>query len=504
MISDIHRFFKHSIVYAIGNVINRAGAFLLLPLYTNQLTTTEYGTLEIFYSINVVVASLLGFGFAHASLRFYFEYEDQRDRRRVISTAIIISFIISTIGVSFAIIWRNTLSLILFDTTDYADLFYVGFAIVVLEISTQINFAFLRAREYSTRYVLITVMSMILQVGCNIVTVGKYNMGVKGILIGNFIGICSSWMVMSWYTLSECGLGIDLKKLKELVLYSYPMLLGMIIGAILSNADRFILKSLGSLGSVGVYALSIKLGSIINSLFIDPFQKNFGPYRFSIMKQKNAHEIYSRITSYLLFGVIYFGLGLSIFSGDVLRVMSKHEYWEAAEILPIVCLGIAFGSLTYPFQTGILIGKQTKYLFYISTISGTMTVLFNFLLVPLIGAYGCALTGLMTGGLTCIITLMISQRIYHVNYNYVAWGKALFLAILIYSASKLTTADTNFLSLSIKSIMALFFPLGLYYFNCFKLEEIEVFRKLWNRLLEGLLGNGRKIFKALRYRMGNR
>jgi O-antigen/teichoic acid export membrane protein len=497
MIGDIRRFIKHSLVYAAGNIANRVGAFLLLPLYTNYLTTSEYGMLEIFYTINVITASLLGFGFAHASLRFYFEYEKTRDRRKVISTSLIASFAISTIGVSLAIMWRTQLSLLLFDTADYADLFYIGFAIVILEISTQINFAYLRAREYSIQYCLITVMTMILQVVCNILTVGKFNMGVEGILIGNFIAICTSWMVVSWWTISECGLIFDLKMFKELVFYSYPMLLGMIIGAILVNADRFILKSLGSLGSVGIYALSLKLGSIIRVIFLDPFQRNFGPYRFSIMKRENAKQIYSQITSYMLFGVIYLGLGVSMFSDDVLRLMSKQEYWQAAKILPIVCLGLILGSLTYPFQTGILISKQTKYLFYISTITGIIALLLNFILVPYFGALGCAVAGLLAATLTCLITFVISQRIFYVKYDFVAWGKTLLIAGFIYFASLFLPRESILFSISMKSLLTTVFPIGMYYSKCFSPEEIESLKQYRDEVLKWSLVNGRKFIKVL-------
>ncbi len=75
---DIGRFFRHSSVYAFGNVLNRLGAFVLLPVYTNYLTVSQYGAIELFYTIAAVVSSLLSIGIAHATLRFYFEYRDDK------------------------------------------------------------------------------------------------------------------------------------------------------------------------------------------------------------------------------------------------------------------------------------------------------------------------------------------------------------------------------------------------------------------------------------------
>lgn len=96
--TDVGRFFRHSTIYAIGSIVNRAGAFLLLPLYTSHLTTGEYGTLELYYVIAAVVSGLLSVGIAHATLRFYFDYADQQDRDSLVTTNLIASFVITGVG----------------------------------------------------------------------------------------------------------------------------------------------------------------------------------------------------------------------------------------------------------------------------------------------------------------------------------------------------------------------------------------------------------------------
>lgn len=96
---EIGRFLKHSGIYAIGNALNRFGALLLLPVYTRYLSPTEYGVLESLYLISTVVSGLLGVGIAHATLRFYFDYENQADRNSVVSTNLIASLGISVAGI---------------------------------------------------------------------------------------------------------------------------------------------------------------------------------------------------------------------------------------------------------------------------------------------------------------------------------------------------------------------------------------------------------------------
>src|SRR3989338_7936538 len=146
IIDYFKRFFKHTMIYGIGNIINRLGAFLLLPLYTRYLTPAEYGTLEIFYVTSSILQTFLGMMIAHAALRFYFEYDKEEDRKEVISTALIASFIFTLPIVLLLSMYSGLYSAILFKSAEYKILFRLVFIIILLELSKEITLAFLRAK----------------------------------------------------------------------------------------------------------------------------------------------------------------------------------------------------------------------------------------------------------------------------------------------------------------------------------------------------------------------
>src|SRR5262245_37416915 len=98
MASDLSRFAKHSGIYAVGNALNRLGAFVLLPLYTRYLTPSEYGTLELFYALSALISTVLAVGLSHARLRFYFDHKDEANRHSVVSTNFLASLAISAVG----------------------------------------------------------------------------------------------------------------------------------------------------------------------------------------------------------------------------------------------------------------------------------------------------------------------------------------------------------------------------------------------------------------------
>ena len=165
---DISRFFKHSYIYAVGNIINRIGAFLLLPVYTNYLTTSEYGAIELFYAVSAVVFGFLSMGIAHATLRFYFEYDELADKHQVVSTNYVSSLIVSIIGVVFVGFWYKEISLLIFSSEEYSIGILFVLATIVFELSSQICLAYVRAIEKSLFFVYIAIAKLLIQVSVNI------------------------------------------------------------------------------------------------------------------------------------------------------------------------------------------------------------------------------------------------------------------------------------------------------------------------------------------------
>ena len=83
---------KKSGTYALSFVINRGLSFLLIPLYTRYLTTTDYGILELLdLTMNFVIV-FAGSRLGQALFYYYFSETDEEVREQHISTSIVGSF----------------------------------------------------------------------------------------------------------------------------------------------------------------------------------------------------------------------------------------------------------------------------------------------------------------------------------------------------------------------------------------------------------------------------
>lgn len=90
------RQFKNSIIYVLLGFLSPALNFFLIPLYTKFLSTEHYGIITISTVLQSVLGSFIGIGVSGAYYRFYFDYETEKERQRLLDTCISIN-IISTV-----------------------------------------------------------------------------------------------------------------------------------------------------------------------------------------------------------------------------------------------------------------------------------------------------------------------------------------------------------------------------------------------------------------------
>lgn len=432
---NLGRFLRHSGIYAVGNALNWLGAFLLLPLYTRHLTTAQYGTLETFSAISSVVSGILSVGIAHATLRFYFEYKDQAERDALVSTNLIAAAAISLVGASLVGAFGNeTVQWVLGGVALPLALPLI-LATLVLELSSQVCLAYLRAREMSIFFISVSFGKLLLQCIANTLLLLKFDAGVEGVLAGNLLAVAFGWLLLTGYTLRRCGLRFQRDKLAPVLRYSLPFLYTTIVAVLAANIDRFMINKLLSLEALGVFALALKFSKLISGLIGEPFNRAYGAFRFTMMGRPDAATLQARVVRFVFALLCFVGLGLLYFTGDVLHLMSNPQYWPAADLMPLLVLAAITQLLNYPAQTGILYNKSTGQLFKLSVVQAVFAVVAGLPLMWKLGLQGACLAAFLSAVLGLILTHRVSQRYFPVAYDYRRLGVMSAIALGFYAAS---------------------------------------------------------------------
>ena len=137
-------------------------SFMLNPLYVKKLPTQEFADVSIVFAWLVFFNVILSYGMETAFFRFY---NNQDNKKSVISTATISVFWTSISFLFIALLYRNTLS-------DWSEIKveYVTYTIwiLVLDALVIIPFSRLRATKKPMTYAIIKIANVLINLGLNV------------------------------------------------------------------------------------------------------------------------------------------------------------------------------------------------------------------------------------------------------------------------------------------------------------------------------------------------
>ena len=470
---------KNTFYYFIGNILMRLGAFLLLPLYTSHLSTEKFGVLELIYTTSAFLAILFGDGLAHTTIRFYFDPEEQTERNKIVITSLLLSLAISVAGGAVVGLNAAGLSSLLFSTDEYAHLLRLALIILVFELSIEVLFAYIRARQRAIIYVFASTAKLLTQLGLSIYLVAYRGMGIEGVLLSNLVCVLVVWLILLVYVVRECGFKTNFNHVKPMMKYLVPFASSSILAVFLSSTDRYLINYYLGLDALGIYSLAMKFALILTFVLMMPIQKSFGPYRFEIMNSPNAGFVYSTLNIFIVAVAAVFILGMSFYIEPVISLMSDEAYHSASLYVRILLLGVLFQAISYTFQTGILISKQTGVLTKITFFALVTSLALNMLLIPRYGLFGAATTFLIIDLLIALLTLLYSQRLFPVAYQHRPVILIITVLIGLIFAGEFFTRDLGLLvGLALKLVIVAVFFLCLLYVH--RNSLLRLYREISN------------------------
>lgn len=131
MASELKNIVKHTKIYGLGNILNRAAGLVLLPVYVNVLTPDEYGLYSLVAITMEIVSVLLVMGLGNTLVRFYVNCKNDIERHEIVSTAFIFYLILSVVFLLFSDLLATVTCNILFgNDTNHAFLYYGYWAMI--------------------------------------------------------------------------------------------------------------------------------------------------------------------------------------------------------------------------------------------------------------------------------------------------------------------------------------------------------------------------------------
>jgi len=410
---------KHSVIYGLASSMQSLVGFLLLPLLTTYYSTELFGVYSIVLLVSTLAKAVFYLGGTSALGRYYFEENTIEYKRKIVSTAVLITIAGAFLLIVFALASGSMLSIWLFHTAGYTTAIVLSLAGAAMVFLFDIMTLIVRYEKRSVLFFVVSTAVFLMNFGITYMLLTKFNFGILapiyGLLLANVMGFI--------FLFALYGNLLTLKLEKEhfflLLKFGLPSLAIGLLFYILDWVDRLIIKDLLGLSEVGIYSLGYRLGSVINIIFVIPFGLIWAPIRMEYLKHENTETFMTKVVSY------YSAVGMTIVLVTVLfgkEVMSmlfhNRAYAPASSVIPIVMLSFLFYGYQNILDFGIYLHKKLYYYIIIAFVGIVVNVILNFLFIPRFGYIAAAYVTLVTYLLTSSSIHFISFQYYRISLEW--------------------------------------------------------------------------------------
>ena len=478
MIQYFKKLTVQTLIYGMGDVIVRAIAFLLIPLYTRHLTPEAYGVYSLVQTFQMILTLVLGVGLNSAIFKAYNEADEEREKNRVVSTALIflgiwgLPMTVLLYGVS------TPLSSLVFGSTDQALYLKLLFIAVFFDLFRLMALAMLRAREQPTLYSVVNVIHFSLLVGLNVLNVAIRKQGILGILESQLITSFLLSIGLGTIVFRKIGLGFSRRWLRSLLDFGLPMVPSGVAAWSMTMMAQYFIHFYWNDHEVGLYSLGWRFGMILNMLLVHPFRTAWLPFMFSVQKEARAKKVYSLTLTYFLLVGTFFFLALSVLAREIVLVFATQEYLEGYRAIPFIALAYLFYGMYYTVDVGVLLTGKTKFYAAIMAVAALFQIGLNFLIVPRYGMTGAAFVTMSSYLVLFILMCFVARRLYPIRYETGRIAKIVLVGAAVYAIGSLIRVDAIWTSAVLKLLLIASFPVLLWMFRFFHPQEITAVR-LW-------------------------
>ncbi len=464
---------KNTVIIAIGKLSTQVLSFLLLPLYTSKLSSSEYGTYDFLVTLSVFLLPVITLLMEESMFRFLIDAKDNQSKKRVITQTIIftaLGTVVFSILAIICIIIFNAVKQISPDIlggpesvwNSLADfqygIIFIIFVIsnILIGLSNALSRGLGEIKLYSLSNFILGASTIML----NLFFILVLKAGTIGLLLANTIANTATAL----YIFKRLHIHKFISKsnyspklLNEMIHYSIPLVPNTLSWAIINLSDRVVISAFLGSSANGVYSISSRFPYILNTLY-GFFYTAWKESAAKIVKEENKTAYYNSIYKDMkkfLFAVVICLIAIMPFAFPIF--VQGQGYEEGYWYIPILVLSTYFSNLS-SFYGGIFSAyKNTKIMGSTTIVAAIINIIVNICLIKFIGLYAAAFSSLIAN-LVVFIYRQKALRKYIKLRETKKFGPMLMLTIIL-----LCYYSNNLIFKAIALIIAILYSLLINY-----------------------------------------
>ncbi len=462
---------KDTAIYGLSSIVGRFLNWLLVPLYTAQLSAAsgDYGIITNIYAYVALILVLLTFGMETTYFRF--TNKTHTDSETVYGTTLIT---VGSLSLFFAIVVLALLTPIsrLMGYENHPDYIGVMAVTVAIDAFLCIPFAHLRQQKKALKFAALKLLNIGVSILLNLIYF--YWMDGKDVGYAFYINLVCTVMLAVCMITEYTGFRwkLDTKLLRTMLSYSWPILVLGIAGILNQTADKmlfpYIYHGSDMHEQLGIYGACSKIAMIM-AMITQAFRFAYEPIVFAGVKDKDQHEMYTQAMKYfIIFTLLAFLLVMAYL--DILKYIIGADYWVGLRVVPIVMAAEIMMGIYFNLSFWYKIIDKTIWGAIFSGIGCLVLLAVNIIFVPRYGYIACAWGGFAGYGVAMLVSYFVGQKYYPLNYPlkdiavYVISACVLCMAMYkVHEQASLwlsLTVNTLLVGLFIAYIIKRDFPLG--------------------------------------------
>ena len=397
---------KNTIIFTIGNFGSKIISFLLVPLYTNVLSTEEYGNADLITTLCGVLAPILILNISEAVMRFQLDKGENKNDIFRIGLRI---FIVSIFG-GIIITPLYTLIRPIKDYWLYIYLYNVSIGASTLFLYD------LRGKEQLLKYSIGGILMTLSAALLNILFLVVLHLGLKGYILAYIIAniITAAYCAITGGSFKNYSKGIiDSSKLKEMVKFSIVLIPNTFMWWIMNSSDRLMVATMVSSAQAGIYAISYKLPTLVSTL-TGIFNQAWGYSAIHEHGSADESEYNNKVFITLISFAMLMGIGLLTIMKPFLKIYVEQSFYDAWKYTPFLVVGCVYLTMGTFMSSTYNVHKDSMGFLISATFGATTNVGLNFLLIPRFEVYGAAIA-------TCVSYIVVFVFRYFHTRKYIVF-----------------------------------------------------------------------------------
>lgn len=422
---------KSFLQFSYGTWVLAFISFLTTPIISWLILPEEFGKAAMFTLAYNLLINLILLGADQSFSRMFFEQKEPIGRSKLLAESLNLPVLVSLVCIVLIFANWEGLSFLLFDRQESRLIAVLLTLSLVIGIFNRLSLLLIRMQKRANAFSALQVFSGL----ANVAFLLFYSYFVSR----DFVAIIAAFFFSTFLTTLICILtefkvwkesahfffnGIN----REIFRYGIPFVPVFLVDWIFQGTDRFFLRYLTSFEEVGLYVASFKIVSVMN-LIQTGFTLYWSPFSFEKFSQNpDDRASYSLVFNYLSLILFSFVTIILFFSQEIVLLLSS-AYADIADIFPFLLLVPVLYTLSEITVVGINFKKRTSWHLWVSVFALTVNVILNFLLIPVLGVRGAAISTAIGYLGFFLVRTLLAYRLYPIQYEWPKFVSSIVLVI---------------------------------------------------------------------------